>query len=657
MNGPVITIWRNLTATKDGSEWQPDSWELVFKWLSESKPFRGNEEHPGWSAAKFEPCERAAANVRQVFALCLDYDNKGRDGLMIADPVTIAGATELWASHCGLIHTSRSHTDEWPRFRVVLPLSRPVSPFEYAALWLRVKAHAGAIDDSPKDPSRFWFLPGVKEGGAFEAHRLAGVLLAVDEWLARPEPQAPAERRPDPSARPLTPDRERILERARKYLAKMDGAVSGQHGHDATFSAACALARGFDLDEETTFRLLRDEYNSRCQPPWKDKELRHKAQQAREKGDRPFGYLLVDDREWEQPRRYQAPTAPRDDDSTPEPPEGYEEADSARDPGDDSEEIRVEQEKPQTAVERYGVLTEKTIAVAVFRDATSKEPARGFTTGIIELDEMMCGLRRNHVALIAGQTSFGKSTWGSLIVSENRKLGVKVLCVSNEDDALMYGRRLACSRLEINALRLRDRLLKPKELGVLGAYADAATDDYLLWPAIGVPIETVGRGIRELIAECGFQLVICDYLQRFRSNTSVDRRNEVTLAMGILADEIKKGGAAGVVFSQLKRTQGRPPTMDDVKESGDVENMAEHVLIGWREVEQRNGDPERYHRRVNIPKNKDGVASEEWMTLRFDEVRAAFIPGHVLDDTPERQAEQASRRFDDYGDNADLRYP
>ncbi len=39
------------------------------------------------------------------------------------------------------------------------------------------------------------------------------------------------------------------LERARKYLAAIPGAVSGQGGHDQTFSAACALVNGFALSE------------------------------------------------------------------------------------------------------------------------------------------------------------------------------------------------------------------------------------------------------------------------------------------------------------------------------------------------------------------------------------------------------------------------
>lgn len=73
-----------------------------------------------------------------------------------------------------------------------------------------------------------------------------------------------------------------VLDRARKYLACIEPAISGQRGHDTTFRAACALVHGFDLPKTDALALLRDEYNPRCQPPWSEAELRHKVQSAGE---------------------------------------------------------------------------------------------------------------------------------------------------------------------------------------------------------------------------------------------------------------------------------------------------------------------------------------------------------------------------------------
>lgn len=80
-----------------------------------------------------------------------------------------------------------------------------------------------------------------------------------------------------------------VIERARKYLEKVPGAVSGQGGHDATYAAACALVLGFDLTPEQAYPLL-VEWNEKCQPSWSEADLHHKLNDANaEPGER--GYL------------------------------------------------------------------------------------------------------------------------------------------------------------------------------------------------------------------------------------------------------------------------------------------------------------------------------------------------------------------------------
>jgi len=68
-------------------------------------------------------------------------------------------------------------------------------------------------------------------------------------------------------------------ERICRYLAKCPPAVSGQNGHGQTFALACSLLNGFGLSEEETVSYLML-WNPRCDPPWTESELRHKAQSA-----------------------------------------------------------------------------------------------------------------------------------------------------------------------------------------------------------------------------------------------------------------------------------------------------------------------------------------------------------------------------------------
>lgn len=67
-------------------------------------------------------------------------------------------------------------------------------------------------------------------------------------------------------------------ERLRAYVARMEPAISGQGGHRATFNVA-RKAADFGLAEHEILAVLR-EYNQRCEPPWSEAELRHKASEG-----------------------------------------------------------------------------------------------------------------------------------------------------------------------------------------------------------------------------------------------------------------------------------------------------------------------------------------------------------------------------------------
>jgi len=84
-----------------------------------------------------------------------------------------------------------------------------------------------------------------------------------------------------------------ISGRVRAYLEKLEPAVSGQHGHDTTFKAACVLVWDFGLSPEEAWPVAL-EYNARCMPPWSEHDLRRKLLQALNHPghQKPRGYLL-----------------------------------------------------------------------------------------------------------------------------------------------------------------------------------------------------------------------------------------------------------------------------------------------------------------------------------------------------------------------------
>lgn len=82
------------------------------------------------------------------------------------------------------------------------------------------------------------------------------------------------------------------LERARRYVAAMPPAISGQQGDLATFRVCCRLVRGFALTDEEALTAIQ-EWNASCLPPWPERELRWKLNSARRSGREPVGGLLT----------------------------------------------------------------------------------------------------------------------------------------------------------------------------------------------------------------------------------------------------------------------------------------------------------------------------------------------------------------------------
>lgn len=78
--------------------------------------------------------------------------------------------------------------------------------------------------------------------------------------------------------------RERYIE----YLKSAPIAIEGESGDQATFSVG-AVGHDFGLSPESTWGLLLDHYNGRCQPPWDPQELKKKVNNAYKYAESPIG--------------------------------------------------------------------------------------------------------------------------------------------------------------------------------------------------------------------------------------------------------------------------------------------------------------------------------------------------------------------------------
>ena len=110
--------------------------------------------------------------------LCLDMDYALPD---MVEQLEMFFAFKCW------IYSTHKHTPEKPRLRLIVPLSREVSPDEYCAIARKVAEEIGIelFDDTTYEPSRLMYWPSTSADGEFLFHEIDGELLKPDEMLAK----------------------------------------------------------------------------------------------------------------------------------------------------------------------------------------------------------------------------------------------------------------------------------------------------------------------------------------------------------------------------------------------------------------------------------------------------------------------------------------
>lgn len=156
-------------------------------------------------------------------------------------------------------------------------------------------AHQLSTDPAATACSQTTRLPGYRNHKYHPAHLVTIEYRAgVVRFTPSNFPTPPVPRVPTVTSPPrMHANSVGAVERARRYAAHVEPAIAGQHGDLHTFKVCCRIVRGFALSDEDALIVLR-EWNTRCDPPWKDRELCDKIARARKYGDEAIGRLLSD---------------------------------------------------------------------------------------------------------------------------------------------------------------------------------------------------------------------------------------------------------------------------------------------------------------------------------------------------------------------------
>lgn len=122
---------------------------------------------------------------------------------------------EMFHNFKCIVYSTHKHTPEYPRLRLIIPLSRPVTADEYIAIARRVAADVGIeqFDDTTYQPHRLMYWPSTSADGEFVFKNRGGVEIDADETLARYKDWH------DTSEYPVSSRQKKIVSRALKKQA------------------------------------------------------------------------------------------------------------------------------------------------------------------------------------------------------------------------------------------------------------------------------------------------------------------------------------------------------------------------------------------------------------------------------------------------------
>lgn len=215
---------------------------------------------------------------------------------------------------------------------------------------------------------------------------------------------------------------------------------------------------------------------------------------------------------------------------------------------------------------------------------------RGLSTGVDTLDKRIGGMENQHLLILAGRPSMGKSALAVNIALNVARAGKTVAFFSLEMSSADLVKRCISSEGGIPGNAVREGHMTQENMN---RFIDASN-------AIGhVPLYINDQGTmtmamirnaaRQIKRKHGLSLVIVDYLQLIHTNNSkaeqrVQEVSAITRALKIMAKELD---VPVMALSQLSRAlearEDKRPQLSDLRESGSIEQDADGVLFVYRD--------------------------------------------------------------------------
>ena len=258
-----------------------------------------------------------------------------------------------------------------------------------------------------------------------------------------------------------------------------------------------------------------------------------------------------------------------------------------------------------------------------------KGKLRGMPTGYVDLDNLLGGLQKSDLVILAARPSMGKTSLALDImrhVAVNLKAPVGIFSLEMSKDQLVD--RLLSSQSDVNLWKIRTGHLNDDDFEKIGqAMGELSEAPIFIDDAAGSNIMEIRTKARRLQSEHGVGLIVVDYLQLMEGRNQENRVQEVSeisRALKLLARELN---VPVLALSQLSRgVENRPdkvPQLADLRESGSIEQDADVVMFIYREEMYKGKDARRPHiAEIHIKKHRNGPTGQ--IDLFFDADKTSF---------------------------------
>lgn len=270
-----------------------------------------------------------------------------------------------------------------------------------------------------------------------------------------------------------------------------------------------------------------------------------------------------------------------------------------------------------------------------------KGKLRGIATGYVDLDNLLGGLQKSDLIVLAARPSCGKTAFALDIARlAATKLHVPVGIFSLEMSKEQLVDRMICAEANVDLWRMRTGKLNDdsgtsnefERIGhALGSLSEAPIyiDD-----SANANIMEIRTKARRLQMEHGLGMIVVDYLQLMegRSKNSDNRVQEVAEITRGLKSIARELNIPVLALSQLARSvelqKPAIPRLAHLRESGSIEQDADVVMFIYRKAADRNYRPEDLSpeeqnlAEIHIAKHRNGPTG--MVKLFFDGARASF---------------------------------